>query len=69
MADTYGSVDRVDGSVTKGAYGREYVVREKFAYHLPEGLDAAAAAPLCAPGSRCGNHCVRPAWDQAAASL
>ncbi|MFD0854724.1 alcohol dehydrogenase catalytic domain-containing protein, partial [Actinomadura adrarensis] len=43
---TYGGVDRHDGSTTLGGYAREYVVREKFAYPLPAGLDPAAAAPL-----------------------
>lgn len=35
---------------TKGAYSREYVLREKFAFHLPDGLDPAAAAPLLCAG-------------------
>ncbi|GHF42176.1 putative zinc-type alcohol dehydrogenase-like protein [Amycolatopsis bartoniae] len=47
---TYGTKDRVDGTVTKGGYSREYVLREKFAYRLPEGLDPAAAAPLLCAG-------------------
>jgi alcohol dehydrogenase (NADP+) len=47
---TYGGKDRVDGTVTKGGYSREYVLREKFAYHLPEPLDPAAAAPLMCAG-------------------
>ena len=47
---TYGSPDRVDGTITKGGYSREYVLREKFAYHLPDGLDPAAAAPLMCAG-------------------
>lgn len=47
---TYGGSDRVDGTVTKGAYSREYVVRAKFAFHLPDGLDPAAAAPLVCAG-------------------
>lgn len=47
---TYGSPDRVDGTVTKGGYSREYVLREKFAYPLPDGLDQAAAAPLMCAG-------------------
>jgi uncharacterized zinc-type alcohol dehydrogenase-like protein len=40
----YGGTDRVDGTVTQGGYSREYVLREKFAYRLPDGLDPAAAA-------------------------
>ena len=43
---TYGGTDRVDGTKTKGGYSREYVLREKFAYRLPDELDPAAAAPL-----------------------
>ncbi|NUR72825.1 MAG: NAD(P)-dependent alcohol dehydrogenase [Hamadaea sp.] len=47
---TYGGIDRVDGTTTKGAYSREYVLRDKFAYRLPDGLDPAAAAPLMCAG-------------------
>ena len=47
---TYGSPDRIDGTITKGAYSREYVLREKFAYPLPAGLDPAGAAPLMCAG-------------------
>ncbi|MFE4216189.1 NAD(P)-dependent alcohol dehydrogenase [Streptomyces sp. NPDC056844] len=47
---TYGGADRVDGTMTKGTYSREYVVRAKFAFHLPDGLDPAAAAPLMCAG-------------------
>ncbi|GAA1852933.1 NAD(P)-dependent alcohol dehydrogenase [Myceligenerans crystallogenes] len=47
---TYGGVDRRDGTPTSGAFAREYVVREGFAYRLPRGLDPAAAAPLMCAG-------------------
>ncbi|MFD0070677.1 alcohol dehydrogenase catalytic domain-containing protein, partial [Streptomyces sp. NPDC127574] len=47
---TYGGSDRQDGATTLGGYSREYVVREKFAYHLPAGLDPAGAAPLLCAG-------------------
>ncbi|MFF4768451.1 NAD(P)-dependent alcohol dehydrogenase [Streptomyces sp. NPDC001255] len=47
---TYGGTDRHDGSTTLGAYSREYVVRDAFAYPLPAGLDPAAAAPLLCAG-------------------
>lgn len=47
---TYGGTDRIDGTTTQGAYSREYVVREGFAYPVPDGLDAAAAAPLMCAG-------------------
>ncbi len=44
---TYGSID---GTSTQGAYSREYVLREKFAYPLPNGLNPAAVAPLMCAG-------------------
>ncbi|MFG1922030.1 NAD(P)-dependent alcohol dehydrogenase [Cryptosporangium sp. NPDC048952] len=47
---TYGGTDRVDGTITKGGYSREYVLRSRFAYRLPDGLDPAAAAPLLCAG-------------------
>lgn len=47
---TYGGTDRHDGSTTLGGYSREYVVRDRFAYLLPDGLDPAAAAPLLCAG-------------------
>ena len=47
---TYGGTDRIDGTKTQGGYSREYVVRDKFAYRLPAGLDPAAAAPLMCAG-------------------
>lgn len=47
---TYGGTDRQDGTTTLGGYSREYVVRDAFAYPLPAGLDAAAAAPLLCAG-------------------
>ncbi|MGV9351559.1 NAD(P)-dependent alcohol dehydrogenase [Streptomyces spiralis] len=47
---TYGGADRQDGATTLGGYSREYVVSNQFAYHLPAGLDPAAAAPLLCAG-------------------
>ena len=47
---TYGGRDRIDGTKTRGGYSRECVLREKFAYRLPDGLDPAAAAPLMCAG-------------------
>jgi alcohol dehydrogenase (NADP+) len=47
---TYGGTDRHDGSTTLGGYSREYVLRDRFAYPLPGGLDPAAAAPLLCAG-------------------
>ncbi|MFG1607520.1 NAD(P)-dependent alcohol dehydrogenase [Actinoplanes sp. NPDC049265] len=48
---TYGGRDRVDGSVTLGAYSGEYVVRESFVYPVPSGLDPAGVAPLMCAGA------------------
>ena len=48
---TYGGRDRVDGSTTLGAYARDYVVRESFAYKIPPGLDPAGVAPLMCAGA------------------
>lgn len=47
---TYNGIDRIDGSRTKGGYSDGYVADERFVYHLPAGLDAAAAAPLLCAG-------------------
>jgi alcohol dehydrogenase (NADP+) len=47
---TYGGTDRHDGTPTLGGFAREYVVRDRFAHHLPAGLDPAAAAPLMCAG-------------------
>ncbi|UCM90944.1 NAD(P)-dependent alcohol dehydrogenase [Streptomyces marincola] len=47
---TYGGTDRHDGTTTLGGFSREYVVRDRFAYPVPEGLDPAATAPLLCAG-------------------
>ena len=47
---TYSGRDRVDGSLTAGAYAGRYVVRDRFVYHRPSSLDAAAVAPLMCAG-------------------
>ncbi|KQO61220.1 NAD(P)-dependent alcohol dehydrogenase [Curtobacterium sp. Leaf261] len=47
---TYNGRDRVDGSITRGGYSHEYVVRERFVYHLPTSLDPAGVAPLMCAG-------------------
>lgn len=47
---TYGGTDRIDGSVTQGAYASTYVADEKFVYPLPENLDPAGVAPLMCAG-------------------
>lgn len=47
---TFDGVDRVDGSRTRGGYSAQYVADQRFVYHLPQGLDPAAAAPLLCAG-------------------
>jgi alcohol dehydrogenase (NADP+) len=47
---TYDGIDRHDGSITRGGYSNEYVVKTDFAYHLPSGLDPASVAPLVCAG-------------------
>lgn len=47
---TYDGIDRIDGSITRGAYSNEYIVKTDFAYHLPAGLDPASVAPLMCAG-------------------
>lgn len=47
---TYDGVDRVDGTRTRGGYSDLYVADQRFVYHLPEGMDPAASAPLLCAG-------------------
>ncbi|MDT0233394.1 NAD(P)-dependent alcohol dehydrogenase [Curtobacterium sp. BRB10] len=47
---TYAGRDRVDGSVTAGAWAGRYVVRDRFVYHRPAALDPASVAPLMCAG-------------------
>jgi len=47
---TFDGLDRIDGSRTRGGYSAQYVADQRFVYHLPEGLDPAAAAPLLCAG-------------------
>jgi uncharacterized zinc-type alcohol dehydrogenase-like protein len=48
---TYGSRDRKCESVmTYGGYSDNYVVDQRFAHKIPEGMDPAAAAPLLCAG-------------------
>ena len=47
----HGAVTTYGGKAgLKGGYSREYVLREKFAFPLPAGLDPATAAPLLCAG-------------------
>ncbi|RZK01642.1 MAG: NAD(P)-dependent alcohol dehydrogenase [Flavobacterium sp.] len=47
---TYGGIDRIDGTKTQGGYSDTYVADKRFVYHLPEGMNPAAAAPLLCAG-------------------
>jgi uncharacterized zinc-type alcohol dehydrogenase-like protein len=47
---TYNGQDKHTGSPTFGGYSESIVVREKFVLQMPEGLDAAGAAPLLCAG-------------------
>lgn len=49
MTPTYGMPDR-QGHMAYGGYADNYVVDEKYALLLPEGLDPAGAAPLLCAG-------------------
>lgn len=44
------SIDRLDGSITRGGFAQSGVCDERFVYHLPTGLDLAGAAPLLCAG-------------------
>jgi uncharacterized zinc-type alcohol dehydrogenase-like protein len=48
--NTFDGVDRIDGTRTWGGYSSQYVADQRFVYHLPDGLDPAAAAPLLCAG-------------------
>ena len=50
MTPTYAAPDRVDGSITMGGYSSNYVVDERFAHTVPEGLNLAGVAPLLCAG-------------------
>lgn len=47
---TYNGSDKHTGTATYGGYSESIVVREKFVLHMPEGMDAAGAAPLLCAG-------------------
>jgi uncharacterized zinc-type alcohol dehydrogenase-like protein len=50
MTQTYGSPDRVDGTITMGGYSNHIVTDEHFVHTLSPKLDLAAAAPLLCAG-------------------
>ncbi len=47
---TYNAIDRRDGLPTYGGYSRQIVVPDRFVLKIPDGLDAAGAAPLLCAG-------------------
>lgn len=50
MTLTYGSPDRIDGSITHGGYSKHVVVREEFVLGIPDNLDLSRVAPLLCAG-------------------
>lgn len=47
---TYGSVEKETGQATQGGYADRIVVDERFVLRIPDGMDAAGAAPLLCAG-------------------
>ncbi len=50
MTATYGSKDRVDGTITQGGYSKHIVVREEFVVKVSDKLDISKAAPILCAG-------------------
>lgn len=50
MTPTYGSPDRIDGTITQGGYSKHIIVREQFVLRVPEALDLTKAAPILCAG-------------------
>lgn len=50
MTATYGSKDRLDGTITQGGYSKHIVVREEFVVHVSDKLDISKAAPILCAG-------------------
>lgn len=50
MTGTYGSPDRIDGTITQGGYSKHIVVREEFVLRIPDTLDLSRAAPILCAG-------------------
>jgi uncharacterized zinc-type alcohol dehydrogenase-like protein len=48
--ETYNTIDRIDGTVTKGGYSNNYVIDERYVHYVPENLNLAAVAPLLCAG-------------------
>lgn len=49
--ETFGAVDKIDGTITQGGYSKSIVAPEHFVLRVPEGLDLARAAPLLCAGA------------------
>lgn len=50
LTGTYGSEDRIDGSITQGGYSKHIVVREEFVLKISDKLDLSKAAPILCAG-------------------
>ena len=50
MTGTYGGVEKETGRPTYGGYSRAIVVDDRYVLRIPDGMDAAAAAPLLCAG-------------------
>lgn len=48
--ETYNSVDKRHGGITRGGYSKDIVVHQDYVFHVPENLDPAAVAPLMCAG-------------------
>lgn len=48
--EAYNGPAKPDGTNTYGGYSERYVVKERFAYHVPENLDPKGVAPLLCAG-------------------
>ena len=48
--ETYNSIDRRHGGITRGGYSEAIVVDEAYVFRVPENLDPAAVAPLMCAG-------------------
>lgn len=50
LTATYGSIDKIDQTVTQGGYSKHIVVREEFVVKVPAKLDISKAAPILCAG-------------------
>ena len=59
---TYNSADDHDGTISKGGYTEQIVVREHFVFKVPAGMDSSAPRRCFAPGSRRIRRCAVQGW-------